>query len=225
MLEDLLSGVEPSGDPDKFQAVYQIPYLAHATMEPMVSVADVRADGCDVWAPTQDRQQARSAVTSLVDLPPEAVHIHVPLIGGAFGRKHSPDVVREAVTVSLAVGAPVKIIWTRSEDMQHDLYHPLSLNPRSIAKEDPHRPPRGGSWAYGATALGVRRNLPTPSGTNASRMRSPLPSARTRSNIACKSTPNQSGKVCCVWLPKKRAGEHRCPKVGDAGSPFTRLLV
>jgi isoquinoline 1-oxidoreductase beta subunit len=150
MMEDLLSGVEPSGDPDKIEAVYQIPYLAHATMEPMVCVADVRADGCDVWAPTQDRQQAKSAALSVVGLPPETVHIYVPLIGGAFGRKHSPDVVREAVTLSLAVGAPVKVFWTRAEDMQHDLYHPLSLNPRSIAKDDLHRQPRGGSsQAYG----------------------------------------------------------------------------
>ncbi len=150
MIQDLLPNAALSGDPNQIEAVYQIPYLAHATMEPMACVADVRADGCDVWAPTQDRQQARSAATSIVDLPAETVHIHVPLIGGAFGRRHVPDFVREAVTVSQAVGAPVKVFWTRAEDIQHDYYHPLSLNPRNIPKDQPYRGIRGGSTqSYG----------------------------------------------------------------------------
>jgi isoquinoline 1-oxidoreductase beta subunit len=150
MAEALLANVKSANDPNILEAVYQIPYLAHATMEPMVCVADVRADGCDVWAPTQDRQQAKSAARSIVDLPPDVVNIHVPLTGGAFGRRHMPDFVREAVTVSQAVGAPIKIFWTRAEDIQHDYYHPLSINPRNLALDRPYRSPRGtSSEAYG----------------------------------------------------------------------------
>jgi isoquinoline 1-oxidoreductase beta subunit len=135
MTEDLLAKVKTANDPNVLEAVYQIPYLAHAPMEPMVCVADVRADSCDVWAPTQDRQQAKSAAGSIAGVP---VLIHVPLIGGAFGRRHVPDFVREAVTVSKAVGAPVKVFWTRAEDIQHDYYHPLSVNPRNAALDKPY---------------------------------------------------------------------------------------
>ena len=151
MLDDMLSKAAPSGDPNLIEAVYLMPYLAHAPMESMVCVADVRADGCDVWAPTQDRQQARSAARSIADLPAEVVNIHVPVVGGAFGRRHVPDFVREAVTVSKAMGAPVKIFWTREEDIQHDYYHPLSLSPRSVEKDSEHPGNfRGGSTqAYG----------------------------------------------------------------------------
>ncbi len=145
MLELLLANVKSANDPNILEAIYQIPYLAHAPMEPMVCVADVRADRCDVWAPTQDRQQAKSAATSIADVPAKSVFVHVPLIGGAFGRRHVPDFVREAVTVSKAVGAPVKVFWTRAEDIQHDYYHPLSINPRSLALDNPYRTPRGSS--------------------------------------------------------------------------------
>jgi isoquinoline 1-oxidoreductase beta subunit len=140
----------PSNDPNLIEATYQIPFLAHATMEPMVCVADVRADGCDVWAPTQDRQQAMSAARSITGLPIEAMRLHVPLMGGGFGRRHRPDFVQEAVTVSKAVGAPIKLIWTRDEDMQHDYYHPFSISSRSVPKDDPYRRYQGGpAQGYG----------------------------------------------------------------------------
>ena len=156
MGEDLLARIELANDPNVLEAVYQIPYLAHAPMEPMVCVADVRADGCDVWAPTQDRQQAKSAAGSIVGVP---VTMHVPLIGGAFGRRHVPDFVREAVTVSKAVGAPVKVFWTRAEDIQHDYYHPLSVNPRNVALDNPYRTPRGGSSQGSGVPTGYWRSV------------------------------------------------------------------
>jgi isoquinoline 1-oxidoreductase beta subunit len=107
-------------------AAYDIPYLAHATMEPMVCVADVRADRCEVWAPSQDPQAAQASITSITQLRGDAVVVHVPLLGGGFGRRHFNDFVEEAVQVSKVVGAPVKLIWTRDDDIQHDRYHPIS---------------------------------------------------------------------------------------------------
>jgi isoquinoline 1-oxidoreductase beta subunit len=109
-------------------AAYDIPYLAHATMEPMTCVADVRADRCEVWAPTQNPQEAKRRARSLTRLPQEAVTVHVPLIGGGFGRRLEVDYVEEAVQISQAVGVPIKLVWTREDDLQHDFYHPLSYN-------------------------------------------------------------------------------------------------
>jgi len=108
------------------EATYDIPYLAHATMEPRNCVADVRADRCDVWAPTQDPQQAKARAQSITGLPAEAVTVHVPLLGGGFGRGHQMDYVEGAVQISQAVGAPVQLVWTRADDLQHDFYHPLN---------------------------------------------------------------------------------------------------
>jgi isoquinoline 1-oxidoreductase beta subunit len=109
-------------------AAYDIPYLAHATMEPMTCVADVRADRCEVWAPTQNPQGAKRRAGSITGLPEEAIIVHVPNIGCGFGRRLEVDYVVEAVQISQAVGAPIKLVWTREDDVQHDFYHPLSYN-------------------------------------------------------------------------------------------------
>lgn len=121
-------------------AAYDIPYLAHATMEPMNCVADVRADRCEVWAPTQDPQEAKRRARSLTRLPQEAITVHVPLIGGGFGRRLEVDYVGEAVQISQAVGAPIKLVWTRDDDIQHDFYHPLSYNYVHAELDDTGRP-------------------------------------------------------------------------------------
>ncbi len=107
-------------------AAYDIPYLAHAALEPMGAVADVRSDGCEVWAPTQDPQGARRTVQNLTGFARSAVTVHVPPVGGKFGRGHYDDAVTEAVHLSQALGAPVKLMWTREDDMAHDRYHPMS---------------------------------------------------------------------------------------------------
>ena len=108
------------------EAVYDIPYLAHATMEPRNCVADVRADRCEVWAPVQDPQQARLLAQQVTDLPADAVVVHVPLLGGGFGRGHHVEFVGEAVQIAKAVGVPVQLVWSRADDLQHDFYHPLN---------------------------------------------------------------------------------------------------
>jgi isoquinoline 1-oxidoreductase beta subunit len=117
-------------DDNTMEAVYEVPYLAHATMEPMTCVAHVQADRCDVWAPTQDRQSAKRVATSVSGLPSDDVLIHVPLIGGGFGRRLQSDYVSEAVEISAKAGCPVKLFWSREDDIQNDYYHPLSFNYR-----------------------------------------------------------------------------------------------
>jgi isoquinoline 1-oxidoreductase beta subunit len=116
------------GDATALEAVYHIPYLAHATMEPMTCVADVRSDSCEIWAPTQNPQQAKGRAQSITGLGADAVTVNVPLVGGGFGRRLQSDYVEEAVKISQAIAAPVKVTWTREDDTQHDYYHPLSYN-------------------------------------------------------------------------------------------------
>jgi len=112
----------------RVEAVYEVPFLHHATMEPMTCTAHVQTDGCDVWAPTQNQTRAQEVAAELVGLPKEKVRIHTTFLGGGFGRRLEPDFVSEAVRVSKAVGAPVKVIWTREDDTQHGFYRPASYN-------------------------------------------------------------------------------------------------
>lgn len=139
---------EPLDDPDILEAFYEVPYLAHATMEPMNCVADLQADGCDLWVPTQNPMGAKNRVTQVVTgLPAEAVTVNVTLMGGGFGRRLegglnvSPlpvgtDYVMEAVQISRAVGAPVQVVWTRDDDLQHDIYHPMTLKRMRANRND-----------------------------------------------------------------------------------------
>jgi isoquinoline 1-oxidoreductase beta subunit len=144
-IRDILLKLAPqmgaaAADKKVLEAAYDIPYLAHATMEPMNCVADVRADRCEVWAPTQNPQQAKRTAQSITRLPADAVAVHVPLLGGGFGRRHQPDFVAEAVQISKSVGAPVQVVWTRADDLQHDFYHPLSYNYVKTELDDAGRP-------------------------------------------------------------------------------------
>ena len=117
-----------AGAARRVDAVYEVPFLHHATMEPMNCTAHVRADGCDVWAPTQNQTRAQEVTAELAGLPKETVRIHTTFLGGGFGRRLEPDFVSEAVRVSQAVGAPVKVIWTREDDVRHGFYRPASHN-------------------------------------------------------------------------------------------------
>ena len=110
------------------EAIYTTPYLAHATMEPMNATADVRSDGCDVWAGVQGPQIVQGAVAKALGLAPEKVNVHTTLLGGGFGRRIGTDYVMDAVSLSKSVGKPVKVIWTREDDMQNDFYRPSTYN-------------------------------------------------------------------------------------------------
>lgn len=104
------------------EALYEYPLLAHAPMEPMNCTAHVRADGVDVWAPSQSPDSIRTGVAKFLNVPPDSVHVHMTLLGGGFGRRSQTDYAIEAVQLSKAAGRPVKVIWTREEDIQHDFY-------------------------------------------------------------------------------------------------------
>ena len=116
-----------AGAAKKIEATYEVPYLAHATMEPMNCAAHVRADGCDVWVPTQFQGVNQPTAAKVAGLKPEQVNIHTTYLGGGFGRRAEPDFVIEAVEISKAVAAPVQVTYTREDDMQHDFYRPSSL--------------------------------------------------------------------------------------------------
>ena len=115
-----------AGAARKIEAVYEAPYLAHAPMEPLNCTAHVRPDGCDVWASTQFQSAARDTAVKITGLPPDKVQIHTLFMGGGFGRRGGSDYVGEAVEVAKAIGVPVKVTWSREDDLQHDTYRPAS---------------------------------------------------------------------------------------------------
>ena len=117
-----------AGAAKRVEAVYEVPFLHHATMEPMTCTAHVRSDGCDVWVPTQNQTRAQEVAAELTGLPKEQVRVHTTFLGGGFGRRLEPDFVSEAVRVSKAAGAPVKVIWSREDDVQHGFYRPATYN-------------------------------------------------------------------------------------------------
>ncbi len=110
------------------QGVYEFPYLAHATMEPQNCTAHVRADGCEVWAPTQSPGAARLLASQITGLDLERVKVETTFLGGGFGRRIGIDYVAEAVHLSKAMGAPVQVIWSREDDVRHDIYRPGSFH-------------------------------------------------------------------------------------------------
>lgn len=113
----------PEQDANWLEATYEIPHFAHATMEPMNCTADVRDDFCEVWAPTQDPASAVARRAAGVGFEPGSFKVNIPLIGGGFGRRLEVDYVNEAVKISKAVDAPVKLMWTREDDIRHDYFH------------------------------------------------------------------------------------------------------
>jgi isoquinoline 1-oxidoreductase beta subunit len=139
-----------SAGENEIEAVYEFPYQAHVTMEPMNCVAHVQGDTCQVWAPTQSPQDVQNAVRSALNFSRDAVTVNVTLMGGGFGRRLQSDYAVEAARLSQSLGTPVQVIWTRADDIQHDFYHPLHYIYVSGSLQD-IKPPRlrdfdGGSF-------------------------------------------------------------------------------
>lgn len=112
----------------RLEAVYELPLLAHAPMEPMNCVVDVRHNHGAVWAPTQNPEGARDVAARISGVAQESVTVHVTRSGGGFGRRFYADFVAEATVLSKAAGAPIQVIWTREDDIQHDFYRPASYH-------------------------------------------------------------------------------------------------
>ncbi|HEX4600884.1 MAG TPA: xanthine dehydrogenase family protein molybdopterin-binding subunit [Gemmatimonadales bacterium] len=113
-----------AGAAQKLEAVYEVPFLAHATLEPLNCTVHVCPDGCDVWVGTQVPTFAQTAAAKVTGLPRERVQVHNHLLGGGFGRRLEVDFIRLAVAIAKQVASPVKVVWTREEDIQHDMYRP-----------------------------------------------------------------------------------------------------
>ncbi|MBS0416444.1 MAG: xanthine dehydrogenase family protein molybdopterin-binding subunit [Proteobacteria bacterium] len=112
----------------KVEAEYYLPHIAHATMEPPAAVARIVAGKCEVWAPTQAPQVTREDVSKHLGIPFDNVTVHVTLLGGGFGRKSKPDFATEAAVLSKVMdGRPVKVTWTRDDDLHHDFFHTVSV--------------------------------------------------------------------------------------------------
>jgi isoquinoline 1-oxidoreductase beta subunit len=110
---------------ERLEAAYELPFLAHATMEPVNATVHLKPDSCEVWTGTQIMTRVQSAAAKAAGLPIEKVTVNNHLLGGGFGRKLEPDMVIAAVQIAKQVDGPVKVVWTREEDIQHDIFRPV----------------------------------------------------------------------------------------------------
>ncbi|MCB1885362.1 MAG: xanthine dehydrogenase family protein molybdopterin-binding subunit [Geminicoccaceae bacterium] len=142
MLNDQMARVDETGVPAEdegdapkalrgaetvVEATYVLPFLAHATMEPMNCTADVRADGCDVWAPNQGADSVATLAEQVTGLPHDRIRVHTPYLGGGFGRRFIIDYAAQAMLLSMKAKRPVKLVWSREEDTTHDYYRPQTV--------------------------------------------------------------------------------------------------
>jgi isoquinoline 1-oxidoreductase beta subunit len=124
----------------KVEATYQVPFLAHAAMEPMNCTVHVRKDGCEVWVGSQVIARAQATAAKTTGLPLDKVVVHNHLIGGGFGRRLEIDGVTRAVQIAMQVEGPVKVVWTREEDIQHDMYRPYFFDRMSAGLNEKGMP-------------------------------------------------------------------------------------
>jgi isoquinoline 1-oxidoreductase beta subunit len=140
-------------------AEYDVPYLAHACMEPLNCVVDLRADSCEIWTGTQFETADRASAAQVVGLPPEKVQIHTTLLGGGFGRRANPasDFVVEAAHVAKIAKAPVKVVWTREDDMRGGWYRPM-WHDRFVAGLDASGDPI--AWTHTIVGQSIAQGTP-----------------------------------------------------------------
>ena len=121
---------------ERLDASYELPFLAHASMEPINATVHFKGDSCEVWTGTQIMTRVQSEAAKAAGLPVDKVAVYNHLLGGGFGRKLEPDMVVAAVKVAKQVDGPVKVIWTREEDIQHDVYRPVYRDTISATLSD-----------------------------------------------------------------------------------------
>lgn len=134
------------------EAIYQQPLLAHATMEPMNCTVRLGPDGCEIWTGTQVPTRAQAAAAEVVGLPQEKVQVHNQLLGGGFGRRLEVDFITQAVRIAREVKGPVKVVWSREEDMQHSAYRPYHYNRLSATLDAQGRPI---AWQHRVTGSSI----------------------------------------------------------------------
>jgi isoquinoline 1-oxidoreductase beta subunit len=129
-----------AGAVTKVEAIYQVPFLGHAALEPMNCTVHVRKDGCEIWVGNQAIARCQAAAAKITGLPLDKVVLHNHLIGGGFGRRLESDGVARAVEIAQQVDGPVKVVWTREEDIQHDMYRPCFFDRMSAGLDDKGMP-------------------------------------------------------------------------------------
>jgi isoquinoline 1-oxidoreductase beta subunit len=144
------------GAAKKVKATYFVPFVAHTLMEPNNCTAHVRKDRCDVWAPTQGQTGAQMLASKVSGLPPEKVHIHTTYMGCGLGRRAAPDFVVEAVIASKASGKPVKVIWTREEDIKYDFFRAATCQRIEAGLDDKGQLM---AWSHKAVAGSIMKNI------------------------------------------------------------------
>jgi isoquinoline 1-oxidoreductase subunit beta len=141
-----------AGAAQKVEAIYEVPLLAHATMEPLNCTVHVRQDGCDVWVGTQVATRAQATAAQVTGLPPDKIRVHNHLLGGGFGRRLEVDFITQAVQIAKQVDGPVKVIWTREEDIQHDIYRPYYYDRLAAGLDEQGLPL---AWSHRVTASSI----------------------------------------------------------------------
>lgn len=139
------------GDGERLDAAYEMPFLAHATMEPMNCVVHVTADGCEVWIGTQVMSRVQAEVAKALNLPAEKVIVHQHLLGGGFGRRLEPDMAVLSARIAQQVATPLKVTWSREEDIRHDVYRPVYRDVISASLKDG----KINGWTYRVTGSAV----------------------------------------------------------------------
>ena len=142
----------------KVEATYEVPFLAHATMEPMNCTVHVRKNDCEIWVGTQAIVRVQTAAAKVTGLPLDKVIVHNHLIGGGFGRRLEEDGAARAVQIAKQVDGPVKVVWTREEDIQHDMYRPYFFD-RLSAGLDPGGMPVAWNHRFAGSSV-IARWLP-----------------------------------------------------------------
>jgi isoquinoline 1-oxidoreductase beta subunit len=137
----------------KVEAVYEMPLLAHATMEPMNITAHVRGSEAEVWAPTQSPDWVQGTVAQVLGLKPDKVVVHTTLMGGGFGRRYMADFPAEVAQIAKVVGKPVQLVWTREDDMTHDFYRPATCHRMQGAVDANGRP---AAWFHTMASTSIR---------------------------------------------------------------------
>jgi isoquinoline 1-oxidoreductase beta subunit len=137
----------------KVEALYEMPLLAHATMEPMNITAHVRGSEAEVWAPTQSPDWVQGTVAQVLGLKPDKVVVHTTLMGGGFGRRYMADFPAEVAQIAKIVGKPVQLVWSREDDMTHDFYRPATCHQMQGAVDANGRP---AAWFHTLASTSIR---------------------------------------------------------------------
>jgi isoquinoline 1-oxidoreductase beta subunit len=178
----------------KVEAVYEFPYLAHATMEPMNITVHARNGEAEVWAPTQSPDWVQKTVAKILELPENKVVVHTTLMGGGFGRRYAADYPAEAAQIAKVVGKPVQLVWTREDDMTHDFYRPAACHQmRGAVDHEGH--PVAWSHTLASTSIGAFWDPPDKQAPEkseiggAEQMPYAIPHVRLEYNLTASSVP------------------------------------